>query len=64
MGKDTQLECWFGFGIFDNRITLAADYYDKTTKDLLYQVSVPGTMGFTQAWGNIGSIKIKGLRLN
>lgn len=51
MGKDTQLECWFGFGIFDNRITLAADYYDKTTKDLLYQVSVPGTMGFTQAWG-------------
>lgn len=38
-------------GFFDNRITLAADYYDKTTKDLLYQVSVPGTMGFTQAWG-------------
>ena len=27
-------------GFFDNRITLAADYYDKTTKDLLYQVSV------------------------
>lgn len=50
-------------GFFDNRITLAADYYDKTTKDLLYQVSVPGTMGFTQAWGNIGSIKNKGFEI-
>ena len=51
-------------GFFDNRITLAADYYDKTTKDLLYQVSVPGTMGFTQAWGNIGSIKNKGFEID
>ena len=50
-------------GFFDNRITLAADYYDKTTKGLLYQVSVPGTMGFTQAWGNIGSIKNKGFEI-
>jgi len=42
-------------GFFNNRIVLAADFYDKTTKDLLYQVSVPAIMGFSKAWGNIGN---------
>lgn len=50
-------------GFFNNRIVLAADYYDKTTKDLLYKVSVPAIMGFTKAWGNIGSIGNRGFEL-
>ena len=50
-------------GFFNNRIAMSVDYYDKTTKDLLYKVKVPATMGFTQAWGNIGSIKNKGLEV-
>lgn len=50
-------------GFFNNRIMVAADYYDKTTKDLLYQVSVPAVMGFSKAWGNIGSINNRGFEL-
>lgn len=50
-------------GMFNNRIFLSADYYVKTTKDLLYQVTVPALLGFTQAWGNIGSIRNKGFEL-
>lgn len=50
-------------GFFNNRIVLAADFYDKTTKDLLYQVSVPAIMGFSKAWGNIGNINNKGFEL-
>lgn len=50
-------------GFFNNRITMSVDYYDKTTKDLLYKVKVPATMGFTESWGNIGSIKNKGWEL-
>ena len=50
-------------GLFNNRIFLSADYYVKTTKDLLYQVTVPALLGFTKAWGNIGSIRNKGFEL-
>lgn len=59
-------ESWniaFDMGMFNNRIFLSADYYVKTTKDLLYQVTVPALLGFTQAWGNIGSIRNKGFEL-
>ncbi len=41
----------FDMGLFNNRIFLSADYYVKTTKDLLYQVTVPALLGFTKAWG-------------
>ena len=59
-------ESWnvaFDMGLFNNRIFLSADYYVKTTKDLLYQVTVPALLGFTKAWGNIGSIRNKGFEL-
>ena len=50
-------------GFFNNRISISADYYNKTTKDLLYQVSIPASMGFSKAWGNIGSINNKGFEV-
>ena len=50
-------------GFFNSRISISADYYNKTTKDLLYQVSIPASMGFSKAWGNIGSINNKGFEL-
>ena len=59
-------ESWnvaFDMGLFNNRIFISADYYVKTTKDLLYQVTVPALLGFTKAWGNIGSIRNKGFEL-
>lgn len=59
-------ESWnvaFDMGLFNNRIFISADYYVKTTKDLLYQVTVPALLGFTKAWGNIGSIRNKGFEI-
>ncbi|WP_288359842.1 TonB-dependent receptor [uncultured Bacteroides sp.] len=50
-------------GLFKNRIFISADYYIKTTKDLLYKVNVPALLGFTKAWGNIGSIRNKGFEV-
>lgn len=44
-----------------NRITLNADYYVKNTKNLLYEVPIPTTSGFSTTTQNIGSIQNKGV---
>lgn len=53
----------FDMGMFDNRIYLSADYYVKRTKDLLYKVAVPSLLGYSTAWGNIGSLENKGFEV-
>src|SRR5690606_27986143 len=50
-------------GLLDNRISINADYYDKKTKDLLYNVSIPGISGFVNSLVNIGDISNKGFEL-
>lgn len=44
-----------------NRITLNADYYVKNTRDLLYEVPIPTTTGFSTITQNIGNIQNKGV---
>lgn len=51
------------FGFLDNRILLSVEYYDKLTNDLLYQVSVPATLGVEKYWDNVGSIRNRGFEL-
>lgn len=53
----------FDLGLFNNRIYLSADYYVKRTKDLLYKVAVPSILGYSTAWGNIGSLENKGFEV-
>lgn len=50
------------FGIFDDRFHLAAEYYIKTTYDLLQQnMSIPSSTGYsTIPWFNDGSIQNRG----
>ena len=36
------------------------DYYIKNTKDLLLQVPVPATSGYSTIWQNIGEVENKG----
>ncbi|MBQ3070531.1 MAG: TonB-dependent receptor [Tidjanibacter sp.] len=49
--------------MFQNRLQLTVEYYDKLTKDLLYQVSVPAVVGFEKAWDNVGSIRNRGFEI-
>ncbi len=46
-----------------NRINLVLDYYNKTTNNLLYNVSIPAISGFTSTIVNIGDIENRGLEL-
>jgi TonB-linked SusC/RagA family outer membrane protein len=50
-------------GLFDNRVNIVFDYYTKRTNDLLYNVSIPATSGFTNTIVNVGDISNKGIEL-
>ncbi|MBG6063380.1 TonB-linked SusC/RagA family outer membrane protein [Flavobacterium sp. CG_9.1] len=45
---------------FLKRFNLTLDYYDKNTSDLLYQVPLPGVIGVTSIWKNVGAVSNKG----
>lgn len=54
----------FDFGIdlslLNNRITFTYDFYNKTTQDLLYNLSVPRESGFSNFMGNVGKLRFWG----
>jgi TonB-linked SusC/RagA family outer membrane protein len=57
----TQFDVGIDVGLFDDRLLLTADYYNKQTKDLLLARPLPGTSGFSTIVENIGEIENKGV---
>lgn len=55
-----QIDFGIDFGFFDNRISGEVDYYHKYTKDLLLDVPIPATTGYSIQTRNIGSVENKG----
>ncbi|MEQ9437899.1 MAG: TonB-dependent receptor [Cyclobacteriaceae bacterium] len=47
-------------GLFDDRVSLTFDYYDKTTSDMLYQVDIPNGTGYSNIQDNIGEFHFWG----
>ncbi|MCC9073765.1 TonB-dependent receptor [Flavobacterium sp. F-65] len=45
---------------FLNRINVTLDYYDKDTSGLLYRVPLPGVIGVTSIWRNVGAVNNRG----
>ena len=48
-------------GFIDNRLQLTVDYYHKKTRDLLQNVTIPGSSGFTQMMINSGNVTNEGV---
>ena len=46
--------------LFDGRVGIIADYYKKTTNNLLLNTSMPGSSGFGTAMINVGSVENSG----
>ena len=46
-----------------NRLTFSVDVYDNTTRNLLVNVPVPTTSGYTSQIQNVGSTRNKGLEV-
>ncbi|HEX7365621.1 MAG TPA: TonB-dependent receptor [Pelobium sp.] len=56
-----QLDIGTDLSFFKGRLSFVADYYIKTTKDLLYNAPLPSEYGYSSVQVNIGSIRNKGL---
>jgi TonB-linked SusC/RagA family outer membrane protein len=57
-----QFDLGIEIGILNNRYSFEADFYKKTTEDLLLARDLPGTAGGTQLQ-NVGSIQNKGMEV-
>ena len=47
----------------DGRLSLTFDWYNKKTKDLLVEVPVDATSGFSTMWKNAGTVQNKGIEV-
>jgi TonB-dependent starch-binding outer membrane protein SusC len=62
---ESTLQTGFGFdlALFNNRISLNADFYYNRTRDLLLLRPLPPSSGFTSIYANIGDLQNKGIEL-
>jgi TonB-linked SusC/RagA family outer membrane protein len=58
--KSWQADIGLDIGLFNNRVEIITDVYNKITDDLLYYKEVPATTGYTGSWDNLGSIRNRG----
>lgn len=58
--KTNQFDIGLDFGFANNRITGEIDYFDKDTRDLLFEVPTPAVNGFTTITKNIGKMRNRG----
>ncbi|MDN5284831.1 MAG: hypothetical protein JWR38_1105 [Mucilaginibacter sp.] len=58
-----QTDLALDFGLFNNRLTISVDVYKKTTDNLLLNVPLPGSSGFTVYTDNVGKLQNKGLEI-
>ncbi len=59
-----QTDIGFDVSFLNSRILFTADYYYKKTKDLLLEVPVPTSTGFSSALQNAGSLENKGFEFS
>lgn len=58
-----QFDVGVDFGFLNNRITGEFDYYIRKSEDLLLNVNIPSTTGFTSVVKNLGSLENKGVEV-
>ncbi|MEO6681692.1 MAG: SusC/RagA family TonB-linked outer membrane protein, partial [Ginsengibacter sp.] len=61
--KQIELETGVDVGFFQNRLSAELTYYRKRVEDLILNVQVPASSGFTLAWGNLATIQNKGVEI-
>jgi len=61
--KQSELEIGLDVGILRNRISMEFSYYTKKVENLLLQVQVPASSGFSTNWLNVGTIQNKGIEI-
>ncbi len=60
--RTKEFDLGIDLGLFD-RVNLTVDYYNRKTSDLLFQVPIPSTSGFSSVLSNVGEVNNKGLEI-
>jgi TonB-dependent starch-binding outer membrane protein SusC len=58
------LDIGIDVGLFDNRVTVTADYYIKQTDDLLRQMTITPSTGYNTQWVNDGEVENRGFEIS
>ncbi len=58
--KTAQFDAGLDVGFFNNRIQVTVDYYNKVTRDLLFDVKLPNTTGYETVTTNLGKVRFYG----
>ena len=61
--KSHTFELGLDLGLFNNRVHMIMDYYNRTTSDLLTDVNLPEYTGFPSFKTNLGTISNRGFEL-
>ena len=61
--RTSQLDLGFDINFLKDRIRLTADYYNKHTTDMLFNVTLPDTGSFNSVMANVGSARFYGYEL-
>lgn len=56
----TQLDLGVDVGLYNDRVRIIADYYDKVTNDLIYGITLPDTGQIGSVNSNVGSVRFWG----
>ncbi len=59
-----QFDSGLEVSLFDDRLSLTLDFYQKNTRDLLLNVQTPSTSGFTIQTQNLGRISNRGIEID
>lgn len=58
--KTKQLDFGVDLGFLNDRIYFQADYWNKLTSDMLYDLTLPLSSGYGSIWSNTGEVKFWG----
>lgn len=56
-----QFNAGIDLSLFDHRLSITLDAYKKVTSNLLLNAQLPGSLGFTTAYKNIGGVQNQGV---
>jgi TonB-linked SusC/RagA family outer membrane protein len=61
--QSKQTDIGMDLALFQNKLTLVAEYYRRTTDNMLLSVNIPAIAGFNNSFSNVGKVENKGLEL-
>ena len=60
---NTNINIGAEFGLWNDRLTGSVDYFYRITSDMLFQVPVLPSLGYTSYWSNIGDMSNTGIEV-